>query len=98
MYESEKGYALRSIPAALEHLEIHCQELQINDRRAIFRAVRRLGQDDSSIEDAPDSALTLAAVRAFSTRFMALQTGAGAAIKTIRDEPKGRVRSVGVPF
>ena len=86
MYESEKGYALRSIPAAFKHLECHCEELQINDRHAMLRAVRKLGQDDSSIKDAPDSVLTLATVRAFSTRFVALQTVAGAAIKTTRDK------------
>jgi len=48
--------------------------------------VHKLGQDESNINDAPDSVLTLAAARAFSTRFVALQTVAGAAIKTIRDK------------
>lgn len=42
--------------------------------------MRKLGQDDSRIEDAPDSALKLTAVRAFSTRLVALQTGAEGAI------------------
>src|SRR6266852_7250608 len=69
MCEFEKGYALRSIPAAFKHLESHREQLQINDRDALLRAVHKLGQDESNINDAPDSVLTLAAARAFSTRF-----------------------------
>jgi hypothetical protein len=86
MYETEKGYALRSIPAALKHLRRHCKDLKINDRSAIFLAVRNLGYDDSSLYDAPDPTLTLTAADTFSTRFLGLQAVAGTTVKTIRDK------------
>lgn len=86
MYETEKAYALRSIPAAFKYLEAHREDLQVHNRRAIIQATRKLGRDDRDLHNASDSALTLAVVHAFSSRFDALQAVAGAAIKTIRDK------------
>lgn len=88
MYETERRYPLRSIPAALRHLEAHHDVLQITDRRALVHAIRLFGEtpEETELEDSSDGALTLAATRTLRRRYHALQSIAGAAVKGLRDK------------
>jgi hypothetical protein len=86
MYEVEKGYPLRSIPAALKHLESQRDALPVNDRQAILLAVRKLQPDHPPMDGISDSVLTQAAVQTFQGRLTELQDVAGSAITTVRNK------------
>src|SRR2546425_7897089 len=52
MYETEKAYALRSLPAAFKHMRTHTNQLKVNDREAILHALRNLGRSTSDLDRA----------------------------------------------
>lgn len=86
MYEVEKKYPLRSIPAALKHLEAKRETLVVRDPQALRRAIKDLGRDERCIQDASHSALTLATVHAFRAQLKVLRRGAGQTIETVRNK------------
>jgi hypothetical protein len=86
MYEPEKTYPLRSIPAALTFLKEHCGYLPIRDRSALIRALHKLGHQDEASSQLNYQDLTFAVATAFSRELERLHSVAGLAIKTIRDK------------
>jgi hypothetical protein len=86
MFESEKAYPLRSIPAALNFLREHCGYMPVLDRSALVRALHKLGHDDEASRRLHYQDLTFAVADAFSRELKRLQSVAGTAIKTIRDK------------
>ncbi len=86
MFEPQKTYPLRSIPAALNFLKENCGNIPVLDRSALTRALQKLGHDDEASKRLSDQDLTLAVATAFSRELDRLQSVAGTAIKTIRDK------------
>jgi len=86
MYETEKAYALRSLPAAFKHLRTYGHQLKVNDREVIRLAFLKLGESISVIAAADDLVVTATLADAFEKRFVVLQSKAGNAVKTLRDK------------
>jgi len=87
MYETEKGrYPIRSIPAALSFLKDCCGDLPIRDRRALIRALSKLGRDEAESRQLAYADLTFAVATAFTHELQRLHEVAGVAVKTIRDK------------
>jgi hypothetical protein len=86
MFEREKTYPLRSIPAALNFLKERCGYIPIRDRPALLSALRKLGHHDEASSHSSYQDLTFAVADAFLHELERLQSVAGTAIKTIRDK------------